>query len=270
MGTEPGRRTGGRGSRLAGADRRPADEWSDLDVLVVAREPALLLQDADWVGELGPARITFVEPTATGDGLERRVLYDDGVDVDFSIVGLDELDRLSGDAEVDEVVRRGIRILVDKDGRLSRLDAARPAPPAAWTPPSQEAFEELTSDFWYHAVWAAKKLRRGELFTAKAAVDSYMKRLLLRALEWHAHALDPTVDTWHAGRFLEQWADPRALDELRETFARYDENEVPAALLATMRLFRRLMAETAERLDLAYARDEDAYATALVAELLER
>jgi len=37
-----------------------------------------------------------------------------------------------------------------------------------------------------------------------------------------------------------------------------------------MRLFRRLMAETAERLDLAYARDEDAYATALVAELLER
>jgi len=202
---------------------RPADEWSDLDVLVVAREPALLLQDADWIGELGPARITFVEPTATGDGLERRVLYDDGVDVDFSIVGLDELDRLSADAEVDEVVRRGIRILVDKDGRLSRLDAARPAPPAAWTPPSQEAFEELTSDFWYHAVWAAKKLRRGELFTAKAAVDSYMKRLLLRALEWHAHALDPTVDTWHAGRFLEQWADPRAVNELRSAFARYDE-----------------------------------------------
>jgi aminoglycoside 6-adenylyltransferase len=204
---------------------RPADEWSDLDVVVVAREPALLLERADWIAELGSPRITFVEPTATGDGLERRVLYEDGVDVDFSIVSPDDVRRLGrdgdvedvrrlgGDGDVDEVVRRGVRVLLDKDGDLAQLTEGAGRPATRPRPPSRDEFDELQNDFWYHAVWAAKKLKRGELFTAKAAVDSYMKRLLLRGLEWHAQALDPTTDTWHAGRFLEQWAEPRALDE---------------------------------------------------------
>jgi hypothetical protein len=37
-----------------------------------------------------------------------------------------------------------------------------------------------------------------------------------------------------------------------------------------MDLFRRLTTETAERLDLPYTRDADAYATALVRDVLER
>jgi aminoglycoside 6-adenylyltransferase len=119
-------------------------------------------------------------------------------------------------------------------------------------------------------VWAAKKLRRGELFTAKGAVDGYMKRILLRALEWHARARNPETDTWHGGRFLERWADAQTLAELAQTFAHYDEEDVRAALLATMRLFRRLATETAGLLELPYATDADDYASALVRELLTR
>jgi len=42
-------------------------------------------------------------------------------------------------------------------------------------PPAQDEFLDLINDFWYHTVWTAKKLRRGELWTAQGCSDSYMK-----------------------------------------------------------------------------------------------
>jgi aminoglycoside 6-adenylyltransferase len=62
-------------------------------------------------------------------------------------------------------------------------------------------------------------------------------------------------------RFLEEWADPRAVEELRRAYAYYDAAGVRRALDATMALFRRLAMETAERLGLAYPAEVEARAT---------
>jgi aminoglycoside 6-adenylyltransferase len=244
---------------------RPADEWSDLDVVVFADDADLLLRSTDWIREMGEPVITFVEPTAAGDGLERRVLYEGGLDVDYSIFPTERLEALGGDelAEVEDIVARGMRILLDRDGglaRLARLTPARPEPAA----PSQEQFDEQVNDFWYHAVWAAKKLRRGEILMAKGVTDGYMKRLLVRMVAHHAQAADLETDTWHDGRFFEQWADPRALEQLRHAYSSYDREDVARALPATMDLFRWVAREVAQRLGLSYPAAADEYATSLV------
>ncbi len=49
------------GSR-ARADR-PADEWSDLDIVMFVTDPEPYLTSADWLNNMGDIRITFVEPT---------------------------------------------------------------------------------------------------------------------------------------------------------------------------------------------------------------
>ncbi len=96
-------------------------------------------------------------------------------------------------------------------------------------------------------------MRRGELWTAKSCCDSYIKQLLRRMLEWHTRARrGASVDTWMRGRFLEEWADARAVVALPAIFAHYDEADVWRALLATMELFRWLALETAEGLGYAY------------------
>ena len=196
MGRRRGERPRGRARRLARAGRRAADEWSDFDIVLFARDPAALLVRDDWVATFGRPRLTFLEPTAVGEQLERRILYEDGTDVDFAIVPVELLDHPA----VAHVASRGIRVLVDKDGELgSRLaELPEPAPPS---PPNEAALRELTADFFYHAVWAARKLRRGEVFTAKRCVDSYMENVLIRILEWRTRSENPDVDTWYAGRF---------------------------------------------------------------------
>jgi aminoglycoside 6-adenylyltransferase len=240
----------------------PADEFSDQDLVLFVRNPALLLEDDGWVGRFGLPKLTFQEPTAVGDQRELRVLYSDGSDVDFAIVPTSEV----GHPAVAQVSARGARILVDKDGELERR-LARVTPLEAASPPDERTFDNVSGDFWYHAVWGARKLRRGELFVAKGCIDGHLKELLLRMLEWHTRANDPDADTWHRGRFLERWADPAALDALRGAYGDYAEADLARALVATMDLFERVETETAELLGLPPPAEGAAFARELVAEL---
>lgn len=258
------------GSR-ARADH-PADEWSDLDLLLFADDPAPYWEDGAWLRHLGSPLLSFVEPTSDRRTIERRVLFDSGCDVDIVPIPAEALRGMFADGippYMADIVARGVRVLLDKDGMLGIL--AQPAPPRPLPPAVTSAeFGNLVSDFWYHTVWVAKHLRRGELWYAKSGNDMYLKELLLRMLEWHARARGgQRTDTWMRGRFLEQWADRRAVAALPAVFARYDGEEVWLALLATMDLFRWVSLEAAEALGFASPAAGMEGATALVRELYE-
>ena len=233
----------------------PADRWSDLDLGLFADDPAELATDPSWVASFGDPVLTFLEPTAVGEQIERRVLYEDGQDVDFALFPASGWAELVASPEAVSVVARGFRIVYDELGLEEDL-AQLPAP-ADDGPPDAEAFRELSADFWYHALWAARKLRRGEVFVAIECIDAYLKSRLVTLLAWHAKAVDPTVDTWHRGRFLERWADPGALAALEEAYAKYDVRDVARALWATIDLWDAVEQETARRLGFSTELDVD-------------
>lgn len=231
----------------------PADRWSDLDVFLVVEEPGPFLRDTEWVAEFGRPVLTFLEETPLGGVQERRVLYEHGEDVDLPIVPLAELDRVDA---AGPLLAYGYRVLVDDIGLAPRL-AEVASGVGARTSPTQEELSELGSDFWYHALWAARKLRRGEVYTALGCLDGYLKARLVTLLAWHARAVDPSAETWHDGRFLERWADPGALAALERAFAHYDLRDVARALWETIDLFQAVEEETARRLGLAVEHDRE-------------
>jgi aminoglycoside 6-adenylyltransferase len=245
-----------RGVLLVGSQARrdtPADRWSDLDLVLFVDEPGRYAHDTAWVARFGTPALTFLEPTSVGGRVERRVLYEDGVDVDFPLLEATAARELAVTPGADVVLARGYLVLHDEIG-IEDVLAELPAPePRAL--PDAAAFTQLASDFWHHGLWAAKKLRRGEVFSAISCLDGYMKWRLLELLEWHARAVDPAVDTWHDGRFLERWADPGALAALERAYAHYDLRDVARALWETLDLFQGLEAETATRLGLEHPLD---------------
>jgi len=244
----------------------PADEWADLDIVVITTNPERYVSTINWIENIGNPLLTFVEPTATGDEMERRVLFEGMLDVDFAIIPKRNGQQLLQNeippqvaAQIGDIFGRGIRVLLDKDGMvvqlrtlLASIESTTPSPP------TQHEFLEVVNDFLYHAVFTSKHLRRGELWWTVTCLNCYMQRLLLRMMEWHARATHGwNHDTWFRGRFLEEWAHPQALKGLRDAFAHYDEEDIRRVLLGVMDFFRWIAIETAEKLSYSYPTKAD-------------
>lgn len=247
---------------------RPADRWSDLDLVFTTTDPRTYLDESGWLGTFGQVLLTFVEPTPIPGVSERRVLFEDGLDVDLVPVLIDGLPALLSPAG--DVITRGVRVLVDKDGELGRRLVEGPTEHEHAHPElTAHEFESLVADVLYHFLWTARKLRRGELWTARGCLEGYLRWHLLRLVEWHARLVRGTTDVWFEGRFLDQWADRDVLEGIAAASSRYDAADVRRALYAMADLFRQLATETGRARDFAYPDDRHERVMALVERVLD-
>ena len=226
----------------------PADEYSDLDLIIVTDLP-----DGWYSGEypelLGKVSISFIEPTL-GGGKERRCIYDDDKDVDMIIFTPEQFENALKDGSAEWVMNRGYSLLYDGSNyaqlipQFVTLEVSRPVM-------TEEEFTNIVNDFFFHNIWACKKLRRGELWSAKMCIDAYLKNLLLKMIEQY-RLCNADTDVWHDGRFLDRWADSSVINELKYCFAHYDNEECKTALSRTHKLFARLARSVADKRGHAY------------------
>lgn len=212
-----------------------ADEFSDLDLFVVTSNVEKW-HSGEYPKLFGNVSISFIEPTLGGEK-EIRCIYDDDKDVDMIIFTPEHFEALVKEGAAECVMNRGYDVLYDSMGCAELLEEH--IKPGRSNPKISEAeFVNIVNDFYFHNIWASKKLKRGELWSAKMCVDSYLKNRLLKMLELYRHK-SCGVDVWHDGRFLEKWAGAEIIEELKMCFARYDEEDVRNALIATCKLFEK-------------------------------
>ncbi len=261
-----------RGVLLVGSAARtatPADEHSDLDVILFVEDPAPWVDAAAWVREIGEPWITFVQGSGIGHMVERRVLFASGVDVDFSLVP--PADARGADAgllaHMRLTLQRGAQVLHDPDGFLARaVEAADTAPREERVErPSAAEVENVVGDLLYHVVWTARKAARGELWVAAECLNAHMQGRLLTLTSWHAAVVGGAGDTWHAGRFLERWADPRAVEGLRRAMTTSDRGAIMASLAAACELTALLGGELAPLVGCEYPAEAHARVVAWLA-----
>jgi aminoglycoside 6-adenylyltransferase len=237
-----------RAAILLGSQARrdtPADPASDVDVTLFVDEPASYLDDATWIRHFGEPLLSFREPTAVGGFEEQRVLFRDGLEVDFAIVPGAVAAEIP--PEADAVFARGFRVLHDNGlGFVEHEPSSIDTPP-----PTQEQFDQLVNDFWYHLLWSAKKLWRGEVLVAKQACDGWLTGRLVELARWRSQ--EP--DTWHGSRFFERWAGDELVEALGSTFAAYDAKDIARALRAKAELFGKVEDDVAARYELAAPED---------------
>jgi aminoglycoside 6-adenylyltransferase len=236
---------------------RPADIWSDYDIIMIVDDPETYIQNSSWLNELGNVVLSFIEKCVIGDSFEHRVLFDNGQDVDFIIESAQAASSTSlswCNPHVVDVYKRGYQVLFDNIGISSALEKLTSGAPLAYTPPPPESFTNVINDFFYHCVWTVKKLMRGELWTAKHCLNGYLqKNCLLKMIEWHARAQQPrNLDTWFSGRFMEKWTDKKIIARLHKLDACYDARHIIRALYEIIDLFNELAFKTAALLHHTY------------------
>lgn len=222
-----------------------ADEYSDLDLIIACSEPQILLYENNIIGKLGKPVYSFVEDTIAGEK-ERRILFENSLDVDMIVMTEDKLAQLIKSHVADDLMNRGFSVCYDNCGISDYIDRSSIIAQRHYTALSEEEFKNLTNDFMFHTVWAEKKIRRGELWTAIMCVNGYLKTKLIIVIEMYEHCVHGTAyDTWHNGRMAEQWAEPFIVDKLSDCFSRYDADDLLYALTATRELFLTLAKECA-------------------------
>lgn len=218
-----------------------ADEYSDLDLIIVS-ENTEKWYSGEYPKKLGNINITFIEPTL-GGGKERRCIYDEDKDVDMIVFSQAQFEEALRTGVAGYVMNRGYNILYEAVPFEKEIEAHVTKGHSNPSMPDEE-FDNMINDFYFHNIWASKKLLRGELWSAKMCVDAYLKNYLLRAIELYCYEIEGK-DVWHDGRFIDKWAGEAIVNELSECFAHYEKADVQNALKATNRLFERVTRETA-------------------------
>jgi aminoglycoside 6-adenylyltransferase len=173
------------------------------------------------------------------------VLFRDGLEVDFAIVPAAVAAEIP--PEADAVFARGFRVLYADGVSFTEREPSSIETPA----PTQEQLDELVNDFWYHLLWAAKKLWRGEVLVAKQACDGWLTGRLVELARWQSNE----TDTWHGARFFERWAGDELVEALGPTFGGYDAEDIARALRAKAELFGKVEDEVATRYELTVPED---------------
>ena len=219
-----------------------ADEYSDLDLFIITAntEPWF---SGEYPKKFGNVNISFIENTL-GGGKERRCIYDEDKDVDMLVFTPEQFEAAVKEGVAQWVMNRGYIVLYDSMDFTSLLEKHITL---SVTAPSmtEDEFMNMINDFYFHNIWAYKKLKRGEIWSAKISVDSYLKNYLLRVIELYCSKVSG-VDVWHDGRFLDRWADNEILSDLQKCFAHYDKDDIKRALIRTHELFARITRELAE------------------------
>ena len=253
----------------------PVDEFSDYDIILAVTDPASFAGgDLGWQAECGTPLVRW------GDEDElygrttyfRGVIYQDHVKVDYSIWPDALLEALAERETLPPGLDHGYRVLLDKDGRTGRW----PQPTSTayvLARPSEAEYRALVEEFWWGTTYAAKALRRGELFFANSfMLEHDLKIDALRSmLEWriavaHAWSFAPGVH----GRGLERHLDPETLRELTTTYASLNPDQIWTALLRLIDLFRRVASKVAAALGYAYPREIDERMSAHLSAVRER
>jgi aminoglycoside 6-adenylyltransferase len=255
--------------QLGDFDRKKGTGWSDVDLLIATTQPQRRLAETDWLARLGQPVMTFIESAGLADESQRRVVFDDGIDLDLVPVTTARMRHWVDMGMAEDLSAsdgRGYRVLVDKEDMAARLaERACASGNGKAELPERVQFAETVRDFWYQAGRCAKLIARGDLWTGRACCDVYMKRLLLRMLAWQSKVRHgPETETWYEGRNLERWADDDQVQGLGDTFARYDKDDAIRGLFATMAQFSAAARETADGLGFRYLDEAEKAATATI------
>ncbi|MBU2612068.1 MAG: aminoglycoside 6-adenylyltransferase, partial [Chloroflexi bacterium] len=156
-------------------------------------------------------------------------------------------------------------ILVDKD---HLTDGMKPPTYTAYlpTPPTNDAYQSVATDFFSDAPYVAKCLWRDELMPAKWCLDYDMKHNFLRQmLEWRMECdHDWSAPTGALGKGLKKRLPPEIWSQLERTYVGASIADNWEALFRTIALFRQVAIAVADHLGYTYPHDLDQRVTAYV------
>jgi predicted nucleotidyltransferase len=92
---------------------------SDIDLIILCKNPNNYLEETNWIEQFGAVKNTAIEDWGKLTSL--RVWYAAGLEIEFGLAGQDWIEKPI-DEGTRKVLQNGYETLLDRTGRLARLD----------------------------------------------------------------------------------------------------------------------------------------------------
>ncbi|MBP1045730.1 aminoglycoside 6-adenylyltransferase [Enterococcus sp. BWM-S5] len=215
--------------------KHPADQWSDLDVLLYTDTPEYYLNTSEFLQQFGEIWSSFATKTL-GNDMERLTLFDGGYQVDLVTKSAQEYEKELASGTVPWLFKRGACLILDNTGEAAKLLPQEDVLPEK-LPLNEATFSEVNQMFWFVTMYISKQLLREESWAAKARDMDY-KNIILQMIEWYELSVHgEEYDTWHGGRFIHDWAEPDVYEALFDIFGHFDLADSWTALEKSIKLF---------------------------------
>lgn len=242
-------------------DKNEGDEWSDLDVLLLADAPNVFMQSDAWLTFLGEV-VCVVDEETPLDWIQmtwsvKRVLFADNRAVDFSILPADRTNNVL--AMNAEIHAHGYEVIYDaQPNTLSEKieETLANVKEDTLKIPAEDELQKIVNQFLFQLVFAGKKIKRNELWVAVSTINQQVNNLLLQLIEFHTASVVKTSEgIRYDGRFLEQRISPAMLGKLPQCFAKYDVFDAIETIEHLLEIACSLSKEICEKQDYSFWAD---------------
>ena len=215
-----------------------ADEYSDLDFVVIINAPETYIEKQEWVSETGEPLCVFIDQEPGFATRDIRVLFKNFLEADFVFLEYKQLETEWVRQFAASMLSPGYETVIDKKNIISLLEPYMNQDVQILS--DTQLLNEI-NDFFFHCNWIKKKIGRGALFTAHSCLNTYMKKKLVTIIEsYEKEERGKEYNTWFEGRFIEKWASPEIIEKLKTCFSGYSNDEILKALKNCIYLYKDL------------------------------
>lgn len=232
------------GSR-ANSNLKP-DKYQDYDIVFIVTDIAAFTCDHSWIKVFGePVLLQLPDEMTIGevdsDGFGYLMLFADNNRIDLTLYPLSKVTR---DYWPDSLTV----CLLDKDNLFNNI------PPPTDSDyivkiPREKHFHDVCNEFWWCSINVVRALKREEIPFAKEIVETTIRPMLMKMLEWKIGAEnDFNVAFGKGGKFMKKYVSESFYRKLLQTYADAKVDSNWKALFDMTRLFEEESINVAKKL----------------------
>ncbi len=238
-----------------------SDDLQDYDVLLLVEDLESFLIDRSWINKLGSLSLFQLpdemelgkDPLSSKPSFTFLMMFKEGYRIDLTLF---PLDRFNKEEPLDSLTE----IWLDKDGIFQDVPTASDVDYHIKKPTSRE-FQEVANEFYWCSTNVVKGLKRGEILYAKDMLDTVVRPMFWRMIEWRtACAYDFNINLGKSGKFAKRFLSEDEYKRILETYADADIKRNWESLKLMMELFRKYQEEVAKQLGFEFNKLEAVYA----------
>ncbi len=231
------------------------DIFQDFDIVYIVKEIDVFLRDHSWIDVFGERMILqlpdeMIAGEKDDPSFHYLMLFKDGNRIDLTLFPLDKLKTQNKEDSL-------TILILDKDKLFDKL------PPSSNTdylikPPTEKEFIDCCNEFWWVSTYVAKGLWRKEVTYAKEMLESPVRTMFLKIIEWYIGIkTEFTVSFGKGGRNMKHYISSDLYNKILSTYPNGNISNIWNSLFIMVEIFISLAGAIEQTMNFKYNKDEE-------------